>query len=185
MTDKQIIGLFFDRDETALKEAENKYGKRYHDAAMRVCNNTQDAEEVCNDTLLSAWNRIPPEKPDGLGAFLSRIARNIAVDKVRRCTADKRGGGEVPLILDELAEVAEGSPGADTECLTKELSAAVNAFVKKLPRRDREMFLGRYTLSYSTSEIAAAFGCGENCVRAVLSTVRKKLKNHLQKEGLL
>ncbi len=185
MTDTKIIELFFARDEKAIDESNIKYGGYCKAAAMRVLNDGLDAEEVCNDVLLAAWNRIPPEKPKDLRAFLSRIARNIAVDRLRRRTAEKRGGDGSDLILEELDECVEGSPGADAPLICKELSEAVNGFVKSLPKREREMFVSRYSLSYPISDIAEAFSCGENSVRATLSQTRKKLRKHLQKEGLL
>ena len=185
MTDLRIIELFFARDESAIRESNTKYGSYCHSAAKRVLGDDLDAEECVNDTWLAAWNRIPPEKPSDLCAFLSRIAHNIAVDRLRKRTAAKRGGGESALILDELDECIEGSAGADTELLNKELSAAVNGFIKRLPKRDREMFIARYSMSYEISEISGAFGYGENYVRAVLSATRKKLKEYLNKEGLL
>ena len=185
MDDAEIIGLFFDRDESALKEAESKYGKRCHAAAMRVCNNSQDAEEICNDTLLSAWNRIPPERPSKLGAFFSQITRNIAAKRLRGKTADKRGGGTADLIFEELEDCLTDSKSAEDSYLSKEFTEALNKFYKTLQRRDREIFLCRYYSAHEISAIADAFGMSDNYVRTVLSRTRQKLKEYMDKEGLL
>ena len=185
MTDRQIIDLFCARDETAIAEAEKKYGDHCRAAAMRVLGNVCDAEECVNDTWLAAWNTIPAEKPEHLGAFLSRLTRNIASKRLRDSKAEKRGGGEVPLVFEELEECLPSSDGALEPLLAKELAAAVNRFYKQLSSRDRDMFIARYFSARSFSEIAAAFHVTEAHVRMILSRTRKKLTLYLKKEGLI
>lgn len=50
------------------------------------------------------WDRLPPDKPDILSAFLGKITRNLSLDLYEKKNAQKRGGGEIPLVLEELEE---------------------------------------------------------------------------------
>jgi RNA polymerase sigma-70 factor (ECF subfamily) len=185
MTDKQIIELFFSRSETALSEIEAKYGAFCRDVALRILNDRRDVEECLNDTWLAAWNAIPPERPKDLGAYLAGVTRNVAVKKLRAHTAEKRGGGETPLVAEELEEVLAGSRSAEDEAVSNELKNALERFYKTLPAKERNIFFGRYFCFYSLPDIAETFHTTENYVKTVLARTRKKLKKFLEKEGLL
>ena len=104
MDDNTIIQHYWDRDERALTETAEKYGTYCCSIAENILSDREDAKECVNDTYLRAWNTIPPQRPKVLPAFIGRIVRNIAFDLYRKMNASKRGGGQVPLVLDELEE---------------------------------------------------------------------------------
>ncbi len=182
MNDGKIKELFRCRDEKAITETEKQYGNYCFATAMRILNNELDAEECVSDAYLAVWNRIPPENPDDLGAYLTRITRNLAVDRVRRKTAEKRGGGYSHQLLSELDECC-GS--AEESVLQNELSTALRRFLKRLNKRERDIFLCRYYYGYSTAKIAEGCGKSEDYVLTSLSRTRKKLKEMFEKEGLI
>ena len=84
MKDVRIIELFWQRDETALTEVENKYANYCFAIAWKILMNREDSEECVNDTWLAAWNTIPPKRPSILPSFLGRITRNFAIDTLRK-----------------------------------------------------------------------------------------------------
>lgn len=186
MEDNEILTLYFQRNEQAIGESEKKYGKYCFSIAHRALGTKEDAEECVNDTWLAAWSRIPPAKPDSLRAFFGRITRNLAVSRFRRLSAEKRGGGQISLAADELAEILPAStPTPDEEAETKELTEAVGRFLRSLPEKECSTFLCRYYFLYPTEEIAKKQGLKENYVRTLLSRTRAKLKDYLEKEKLL
>ena len=184
MTDREMIDLFFARDERALHEAGEKYGKYCLSVAMRILNVYEDAEECVNDTWLSVWRSIPPDRPDDLGAYLSRITRNLAIARLRRQNAEKRGG-DVTVMIEELDECLSDGRSAEDEYASQQLKEAVKAFCSSLPQKDRSVFLSRYFYAHSEAEIAGAFGMSAGYVHTLLVRLRKKLKDFLAKEGLL
>ena len=93
MEDRQIIDMYFQRLEDAIVETKNKYGRLLVLVAMGILKNMEDALECENDTYMKAWNSIPPQKPNILSAFLSKITRNISLDRYDAMHAEKRGGG--------------------------------------------------------------------------------------------
>ena len=99
MNDDQIIQLYFDRSEQAIKETDTKYGGYCYSIAYSILTNPEDAEESVSDTYLSAWNAMPPRRPSILATFLGKITRRLAIDRWRYRNAYKRGGGEVTLVL--------------------------------------------------------------------------------------
>ena len=135
MEDSAILDLYFARSEQAIAETDRKYGPYCYSVAYHILEDRQDSEESVNDTYYSAWRGIPPRRPQKLGIFLGRITRNLAIDRWRRRTADKRGGGELPLVLEELALCVSGAESPETDLMRKEVTAALNASCKLFRRR--------------------------------------------------
>lgn len=185
MTDGQIVALYWDRDQRAVAESEKAYGAYCRTVAENILHDREDAEECVNDTWLRAWDSIPPQRPDSLKHFLAKVARNLAFDRWKAASAQKRGGGETALILDELAECVESGADVEKEYAAKELGAAVNRFVSGLPRREGDLFLRRYFYAEPVGEIARRYDMTENAVTTALSRTRKKLKTYLEQEGFL
>ena len=185
MEDERIIQLYFARNEEAISRTAEKYGNYCHAIAENISGSKEDAEECVNDTYLAAWNSIPPEKPAVLRTFLGRITRNLSFDLYRKKHAEKRGGGQLTLILDELEECVSGGNRPEEEWEKKELTAAIHSFLGKLSEEKRAMFLRRYWFADSVSSIADRFGMSPNAVSVSLSRLREKLRDHLKKESLL
>ena len=104
MDDQEIIARFFARDEEGLTAARARYEPYCAAVARSLLNDPRDQEECLSDTWLRAWNSIPPQRPRSLGAFLAKITRNLAINRLRDGNAQRRGGGQVPLALEELGE---------------------------------------------------------------------------------
>ncbi len=181
MTDEAIIEMYFDRNEEAIKRSDEKYGRYCLAVAANILSDRLDSEECVNDTWLRAWNSIPPERPDYLKLFFAKITRNLAICRYRTASAKKRGGGEITAVLDELCECI----GGDTETAVDMhmLSASVNSFLGDLEIRERTIFLRRYFFSEDTEVIAVKYGLKRSNVHKILSRTRKKLREHLEKEG--
>lgn len=97
MDDKQIINLFFQRDEDAINAVDEKYGSKLNALAANMLQSREDGLECVNDTYMKAWNSIPPARPEYLFAFLAASARNIAIDMIRKNNAGKRQAKVVEL----------------------------------------------------------------------------------------
>lgn len=183
MTDKEIVSLFFQRDENAIEQTRLKYRAYCEKMMKQILKNRQDCEECWNETLLRVWNAIPPQKPENFKMYLAACARNLAFSYYRRLTAQKRGGAEVELVLEELSECVPTPETPENLVLAKDLGAAVNQFLDTLSARERGIFLRRYFFTESTGEIAEHYGLRESNVLMILSRTRKKLRLYLSKEG--
>ena len=185
MEDKQIINLYFSRDEQAMSETSKKYGSYCHTIAYRILQSLPDAEECVSDTWLRAWNAVPPQKPTVLRQLLAQITRNLSLDRWRANQAQKRGGGATEVALEELGECVCGSTDPATQLELEELKTAIVQYLQELPERDRNIFLRRYFYLEDTASIARRYVLRQANVRLILSRTRQKLKDFLQKEGLV
>lgn len=184
MDDPQIVELYFARSEAAIQETDRKYGRYCYTIAYNILSNPQDSEESVSDTYLSAWNSMPPRRPAKLSTFLGKLTRNISIDRWRTANAQKRGGGEVALALEELGECVSGQPGAEEALLQKELAAWLNRFLEKLSAEERSVFLCRYWYVNSLEEIAKKTGFSVGKIKSMLHRIRNKLERQLETEGL-
>ena len=184
MEDTRIVALYWERSESAIAESEQKYGKYCHTIAYNILHDTCDAEECVNDTWLRAWNSIPPAKPVKLSAFLGKITRNLALNRLEADRAQKRGEGHIPLVLDELEECI---PDASAANMADEIAlrGAINAFLRSLPEETMIVFLQRYWYFMPIAEIAVARKMGESRVKVLLHRARLRLKELLKKEGIV
>ena len=185
MEDKQIIDLYFQRSESAITETDQKYGHYCYSIAYNILENQEDAEESVSDTYWAAWKTIPPKRPSALGAFLGKITRNLSIDRWRSGTAQKRGGGELALSLEELKECASSLQSPDRAYEQKEFSLLFNRFLDELPATEKNVFLCRYFYLDSIAAIAAFTGFSQSKVTSMLHRTRIKLRKRISKEGLL
>ena len=184
MDDHAIMDLFFKRQEIALSKSEEKYGKRMHNVAYNILNSDEDAQECVNDTLLKAWNTIPPERPAFLGAFLSKITRNLAINKWKSQRAKKRGGSEVTLLLDELQDCIGTSSGPEEAYESAVVAKAINTYLNSIEQVSRVTFILRYFHGESIENISQRLQISESNVKSKLFRTRKKLSAYLEKEGI-
>ena len=183
MEDYKIVALYWKKDENAINETSRKYGAYCFAIADNILHNKEDSEECVNDTWLKAWNAMPPQRPTKLQIFLAKITRNLSFNRFNARSAEKRGGGEIVLVLDELAECIASETDVASEYEAKELGQCIRRFVKALPERDGNIFVRRYFFTESITQIAQKYSLTENNVMVILSRTRKKLKAHLVKEG--
>ncbi|MBR2811311.1 MAG: sigma-70 family RNA polymerase sigma factor [Solobacterium sp.] len=184
LEDHEIIELYWQRDETAIKETDLKYHAYCQTIANDILENSADAEECVSDTWLKAWQSMPPQRPSVLRLFLARICRNTSLDLYRRNAAGKRDFKN-PVLLDELAECIPDSRSVEKEFAAKELAAKISRFLRSRRKLERQLFLRRYFRQDSYAALARSSGLTENNIRQILYRIRQDLKKELEKEGYL
>ena len=183
MNDKNIVDLYFNRDEEAITQTDKKYGRYCYSIAYNILMSREDAEESVSDTYMTAWRAIPPRRPSVLSTFLGKITRHISIDRWRERSAYKRGGGEVTLALEELEDCVAGLQNVEMEYERKELIRAYVKFLDTLPITERRVFLCRYWYVDSVEAIAEKFGFSQSKVKTMLYRTRAKLRKQLAEEG--
>lgn len=185
MEDTCIVDLYWARSENAIVETSAKYGSYCYSIAYNILANAEDADESVNDTYLDAWNSMPPHRPAILSTFLGKITRRVSIDKWRGRTAEKRGSGEITLVLDELSDCVPSSQNVEHEIETAELAKVINDFVMSLPPMDRRVFICRYWYLDPISAISQQFGFSQSKVKMMLYRQRQRLLSHLEREAYL
>ena len=170
MDDHEIVDLYWQRDEHAIEATAAKYESYCMKISQNILSDRADSEENVNDTYLHAWQAMPPQRPAILSAFLGKIARNLALNRYKARSAQKRQGDAFALSLDD-------------EAMAAELGRSISAFLHTQSEEVRSMFILRYFYCEPVEALAARFHCGESRIKTTLLRTRRKLKEHLIKEG--
>ena len=184
MEDTAIIQLFFQRAEQAIVEVQQKYGSFCRTVAMNLLQQKEDVEECVNDTWQAAWQRIPPENPRMLGAFLGRITRNLAISRFRKNTAQMRSEG-LTVLLSELEHCVPSGQSTEEAVDSILLGEYISKWLESLSDDDRALFLRRYWFGESLRELSREVGTGEGHLAQKLYRLRLQLKKALEKEGVV
>lgn len=185
MEDRDIIELYRNRSERAIDETAKKYGAYGHSIVNRILENRQDGEECMNDAYLRLWNKIPPKNPENLATYFGKIVRNLALNRYEKLRAQKRGGGEVELVLEEVESFASTQAVSSDAIYKIAFTDTINQFLASLSRENRVIFVKRYWYMQSVKEIAADCSMSESKVKTSLFRSRKKLKKMMERDGLL
>ena len=182
MDDEKIVGLFLQRDETAISETTLKYGKLCGKIAFGILGNLQDSEEIVNTAYLRLWETIPPKEPNPFMPYLAKIVRNLALNRYKAEHTKKRFSGEFALSLDELDECVPDNKAKLSDA--GEIRDALNAFLAEQKQSSRQIFVLRYFYCESIEEISVKTGFSEGKIKSLLFRLRQKLKNHLESDGI-
>ena len=183
MDDHEIVDLYWQRDEHAIEATAAKYESYCMKISQNILSDRADSEENVNDTYLHAWQAMPPQRPAILSAFLGKIARNLALNRYKARSAQKRQGDAFALSLDELDDCAPALSSPDDEAMAAELGRSISAFLRTQSEEARSMFILRYFYCEPVEALATRFHCGESRIKTTLLRTRRKLKEHLIKEG--
>ncbi|MBE6652348.1 MAG: sigma-70 family RNA polymerase sigma factor [Ruminococcaceae bacterium] len=176
--EQELLDRLVGRDESALSEVSDRWGRMLYGLAYRITGSVPDAEECVNDALLDLWQNPPAHGDTDLSAYVSVLVRRRAVDRVRFNTANRRGGGDYTCALDELDQcLADPNGQADEDSMA--IRDALQAFLDSLDKENRVIFLLRYYAAYSNAEIARRRGIGERAVEMRLNRMRKRLRRVL------
>ena len=182
LSDEEIVKLYWQRDENAIKETDIKYQKQLIAIAHNIVHDRLDCEECLNDTYLNTWNAIPPAKPFAFLAFLSTIMRRIAVNRYYENTRKKRIPAELTASLSDLEDFIEDGNMND-ELDTRELGKIINNYVHSLTERQMYIFISRYYFAEPINHIMSTLKVSKSTVNKEIATIKSGLKSVLEQEG--
>ena len=182
MDDNKIIELYFARNEQAIKETQDKYGKLIFSIANNILDSRSDSEECVNDTYLGVWNSIPPERPKNFVAYISKIIRNLSLKRLEYLSRDKRAKN-LTVSLCELEDVLCDSDIKDGVS-DGEISMLISNFLHTQSKEKRVIFIRRYYYFDSIEDISKKYSISQSKVKSILFHTRRKLKEYLIEEGI-
>lgn len=179
MEDKDIVNLIYNREEVGLTNLKDKYNELIITIAFAILQNSSDSEESADDTYLKIWKTIPPYKPNFLKAFVSKIARQISIDKYRQ----NKQKYKKETSLNELDYEISSSYSVDDTFYATELVKDINYFLEKLDVESQILFLRRYFLNEGVKSLSNRFNISENTISVKLHRTREKLRMYLERKG--
>lgn len=181
MKDRDIVALYWQRDQGAIRHTQEKYHPYLMKIARGILGSEEDSQESVNDTYFKAWNAMPPHRPTVLSTFLGKITRQVSIDLWRRRNSWKRQGTEYALCLDELTQCTVSDPQEEVDAQL--LAQTINRFVSQLSPQARALFVGRYFYCDSLKEVASYCHMSQGKAKSILFRTRNRLRNYLIEEG--
>lgn len=185
MQDENIVALYWQRDEAAIRETEQKYGTYLTKIAYNILANVEDSQESVNDTYLKAWNSMPPHWPSVLSTYLGKITRQVSIDIFRKRSSAKRKTSAYAVSLSELESCVSGGDTTGEDVDLHLLAEAISAYLRTVSPEARNTFVVRYYFMDSLRELAEDFSMSESKVKSLLYRTRMGLKTYLEKEGFV
>ena len=185
MNEEEMQARLLARDDAALASIREAWGRPALALARRITGSEEDAEECLQDGLMAVWETVPPKRPDSLGHYFTALVRNAALNRWRDERRQKRGGGVVNEVFEELEYCASSKDDVEETVAARLLAERINDFLDSLPRRERDLFLRRYYDMEDLDTLAAAKGLSKTHASVLLFRTRKKMKAFLEQEELL
>lgn len=159
------------------------YQERIFSFGMMVCGHREDAEDIAQESLLSALRSVSQlRSPEAFHVWLFRIVRN-ACQRQRQLS---RHGWQEPLSLEDLPETGGDEPAGDRAAwpehmlLQDETRQLVRQAISRLPSQDRLIILLRDFENLSAEEVATIMDLGLSAVKMRLHRARRKLRRELE-----
>ena len=169
----------------AMEKIVGRYEKSLFNFGMRVCGHTQDAEDVMQETFLSAFRSLDRFRGETkLKNWLFTIAANACKRKQRK----KKGEPEKELSLDAFMpqegidlkyEIPDFSSDPSEDLMRSELRGVIESAVQSLPRKYRLVFLLRDIEGFSSSETGRILGITAKAVKTRLHRARLYLREEI------
>lgn len=184
VSDEQIVELYWERNETAIKLTADKYEQLLFRIAYNILHDDPDCKECLNDTYLGIWNAIPPSRPSVFAAFITRIMRNIAIDKYKEKTRRKRVPSAMTVSLEEIQDTLAFRDASEAERVSGELAKLINDYLRNLSERQRYVFISRFYMGDSFEQIAGELHIHPSTVYRETEKIKRGLKNYLERNGV-
>ena len=166
--EKELVAASQRGDRDAYAALVKRYSKRIFAICFGILDNSHDAEDIAQQTLIKGFTAIRNlQDKQQFGPWLSRIARNLCIDYIRK---QKRRQAIA-------AEHSEQSRTTDNDY--PDLRAALT----RLPEKYRLPLVLYYFDEQSTGKVAETLGVSQATVHTRLSRARKQLRKLLASEG--
>ena len=183
MIDEEIVDLYWQRDEQAISQTRQKYGRYLFTIAHNILHDPRDSEESVSDTYLRAWKSMPPHRPQALPPFLAKITRAAAIDRFRTRKRFKRQSSEYACSLNELEECIPDGTSVSQQVHAQLLAETFGRFLRDRPSLQRSVFVERYFYMDPIKDIARRHVMSESKTKSMLHRIRERLRGYLRQEG--
>ncbi|MEE4199555.1 sigma-70 family RNA polymerase sigma factor [Erythrobacter sp.] len=169
--DAAVLARIAKRDEAAFRQAIDDHARLLHRIAYRMTGDAHEAEDIAQEAILRLWDHAPRlaagPKPVRIGAWLTRVATNLAIDRLR--LSKRMSNSEVP-------ESADAEPLADAQMESEQTHDAARALIGALPERQRAAIVLTYYEELPNAEAAGAMDMNIKAFESLLHRARAALR---------
>jgi RNA polymerase sigma-70 factor (ECF subfamily) len=174
-TDATAVALARNGDSEAFRALVDRHSRAVYRLAHRMTGNSQDAEDVVQETFLKAYRQLGRfESRANFGTWLHRIAVNCSIDVIRGRRHQEAGHDAADLDALDGAEHERVDPSPERLMLSSEVQERVGRAMETLTHMERAAFVLRHFEGQSIEEISRALGLKANAAKhSIFRAVRK------------
>ena len=182
LTDFELVDVVRGGNKAAYRFLVERYQRKIYNLALRLVRQAEDAEDVLQETFVSAYRALPNFKGDSaFGTWLYRIATNFALMKLRGkkpvfVSLDEPRDNDLPAV-----ELVDFSADPLSDVLDDELRGKLEEAVAKLPDDMRTVFQLRDVEGFSNAEVAEMLDLSVPAVKSRLHRTRLVLREELSR----
>ena len=184
VSDEQIIDMYWQRNQDAIQETDQKYGNLLQNVAYNILYDSLDCEECRNDTYLRIWNLIPNSRPSPFSAFIVRIVRGIAIDRYREKSSTKRIPSQLTISMEDLKNSISSDRSVDEIYEAREIGKMISEYVRTLNDRQQYIFFDRYYMAEPVEKTAADLSISVQTTSREIQKIKQGLKKFLEGKGV-
>ena len=175
MTDAELIARVKAGDEKAMDQLLARHEQKIYRFGLRMCGNEDDARDVLQETLLSAFKNLGTFRGDAqLSTWLYQVARSFCIKQRRRhegepARLESMEGAEVKAITTD-------SSALDAKAHAREVGQVIQAAMNTLQDEQREALVLRDVEGLSAEEAADVVGIEVGALKSRLHRARMQLK---------
>lgn len=184
VTDEQIIDMYWQRNQDAIRETDHKYGNLLQNVSYNILYDSLDCEECRNDTYLRIWNLIPDSRPSPFAAFIVRIMRGIAIDRYREKSSKKRIPSQLTVSMEELNNSISSDRTVDEIYEAREIGKMISEYVRSLNDRQQYIFIDRYYMAEPVEKTASDLSISVQTTYREIQRIKQGLRKYLEGKGV-
>lgn len=151
--------------------------------AIRLTGIQWFAEEIVQEVFMKLWEKRDQLKEiDNISSYLFIVSRNLSMDYLRKLGRIRQKNADLTI------ESATERDWLEDKLCEKEMHGTIIEAVRRLPRRQRQVFCLRYD-GWKKKKVAAVLGIADNTVKRHLEkanqSVRSYVSNKWKEVGIL
>lgn len=176
-TDQFLIDKVLDGDNNAFGELVDRYQNFVFTIAIRILKNTEEAEEVAQDSFIKAYDSLSSFRGDSkFSTWLYRIVYHKSLDRLKMNKRHRTYEIIEEITDDSLDHIENGLEFM----LSEERTGIIKKCIDQLPEEDAAIISLFYFEEQSVKEIAMVTDLTEDNIKIKLYRSRKKLFSLLQ-----
>lgn len=183
MEERDIVQSAQEGNKEAFRMLFEQNRKRIFALAFQYTRNSEDAEDILQETFIKTYNHLNKYKLENDSSFSSwiyRIGINCSIDYIRRKKDKHASYSDWDKLAPTLSDNSHSNPEHTTGL--EELRQKISSLVEGLSPRQRMVFILKHYQQLSIKEIAEYLGCSEGSVKKQLfraiSAIKIPLKKH-------
>ena len=177
-SDSELMKCLQKGDQIAFKQIFNRYQDKLLFYTFAIVKSKGAAKDIVQETFIKLWTNREKLDPDrSLSGFLHTIARNMALNYLKRAGYDQKLRERIWEKIQEIQQRVE----TEEMLFGRESSELVQQAIRQLPPRRKQIFKLSREKGLTHQEIASQLDISPNTVKNQIVSALKEIRTYLKR----